>query len=478
MRVKNYGEALPLYASLTQQFPYGALLFEFGSAAVGSGDFELGHRIWQTLLNREPDNASLLWPLAEEYGKLSMFSKANAIYAKATALEPQNLEMQLRMVSYFARTGATEEGRAAVEKCLEIDSKNPWARFLTVHLDRLDKKYDGVEAELRKLLAEAPPIPQLLSGCHLELAFVLDNEERYDEAMQHLVESKKIAALQMPAAAEQKATDEVRLQGLHATKALPRNILTLWAKSFPPPVRAPMPPLAFLCGHIRSGTTLLERIFDAHPLIAAFDELLAFQTIVPLVDIGALELPAQTLNFFRTRYLKNLTVEAGVPDGKTLFDKNPAATAALPALLRTFPEMRVLIALRDPRDIMISSFFMKPLHYIHLSLESMARHYSASMDAWLAVRQWEGLNWMQTRYEDVVTNLEHEGRRATQFLGLEWHENQARFYENNRGKSVKNYSEVTKPIYTKAMGRWRAYEKYLAPVLPVLEPYCKEFGYD
>ena len=84
---------------------------------------------------------------------------------------------------------------------------------------------------------------------------------------------------------------------------------------------------------------------------------------------------------------------------------------------------------------------------------------------------------METRYEDVVADLEKEGRHATKFLNLEWHEKQARFYENNQGKQVKNYNEVTKPVYTKAIGRWRAYEKHLAPALPILEPYCKKFGY-
>ena len=70
-------------------------------------------------------------------------------------------------------------------------------------------------------------------------------------------------------------------------------------------------------------------------------------------------------------------------------------------------------------------------------------------------------------------------RRVTQFLGLQWHENQARFHEKNREKPVMstNYNDVTQPVYKRSVGRWQVYEKYLAPVLPVLEPYCKIFGY-
>lgn len=139
--------------------------------------------------------------------------------------------------------------------------------------------------------------------------------------------------------------------------------------------------------------------------------------------------------------------------------------------------MRVLIALRDPRDVMVSSYFIRPVHYMHLSLQALAQHYSNVMDVWLAVRQWQGLAWMETRYEDIVADLEKEGRRVTDFLGLQWHENQARFYESNKQKPTRNFNEVNKPVYTRAVGRWRAYEKHLAPILPVLEPYCKTFGY-
>jgi hypothetical protein len=75
--------------------------------------------------------------------------------------------------------------------------------------------------------------------------------------------------------------------------------------------------------------------------------------------------------------------------------------------------------------------------------------------------------------------MEQEGSRVTKFLGLEWHEHQARFYDYNREKTVlsNNYTNVTQPIYQRSVGRWRSYEKQLAPILPMLEPYCRRFGY-
>jgi len=165
-------------------------------------------------------------------------------------------------------------------------------------------------------------------------------------------------------------------------------------------------------------------------------------------------------------------------------DKNPSPTARLPLWLKVFPELRVLIALRDPRDVVLSCYFQNiPLNAANvnfLSFERLARHYADLMDIWLAVREWEGFAWLEVRYEDTVADLEKEGRRVTEFLGLTWHEDQGRFYEKSRTKQLYSptYQDVTRPVYSRSVARWRAYEKHLAPVLPALEPYCRKFGYE
>jgi Sulfotransferase family len=148
-----------------------------------------------------------------------------------------------------------------------------------------------------------------------------------------------------------------------------------------------------------------------------------------------------------------------------------------------FPEFRVLIALRDPRDVVLSCYFQNiPLNATNvnfLSLERLAKHYADLMDIWLAVRQWEGLRMIETRYEDIVADMAHEGRRVTEFLGLVWHGDQEKFHEKSRLKQLYSptYQDVTRPVYSRSIARWRAYERNLAPILPALESYCRTFGY-
>jgi hypothetical protein len=196
--------------------------------------------------------------------------------------------------------------------------------------------------------------------------------------------------------------------------------------------------------------------------------------------------PAARLNVIRKRYIQAFLSELGgaYKEGQVILDKNPSPTARLRIWLRIFPELRVIIALRDPRDVVISCFFQNiPVNAANsnfLSLERTATHYSNLMDVWLAVRQWEGFSWIETRYEDTVANLEQEGRRVTEFLGINWHENQARFYDKDKQKKVfsPTYHDASQPIYKRSVARWSAYEKYLAPVMPVLAPYCRTFGYE
>ena len=89
----------------------------------------------------------------------------------------------------------------------------------------------------------------------------------------------------------------------------------------------------------------------------------------------------------------------------------------MPLWLKVFPELRVLIALRDPRDVVLSCYFQNiPLNATNvnfLSFERLAKHYADLMDIWLAVREWEGFAWLEVRYEDTVAHLEKEGRRVT-----------------------------------------------------------------
>jgi hypothetical protein len=187
---------------------------------------------------------------------------------------------------------------------------------------------------------------------------------------------------------------------------------------------------------------------------------------------------------FQQRYFKSLLRENFErPEFRMFLDKNPSPTAWLHLWLRLFPDLKVIIALRDPRDVIVSCFFqnlrLNATNANFLSLERTATHYADLMDVWLRMRDLGGFDWIETRYEDTVASLETEGRRVTEFLGLSWHPQQAAYHETSRKKFVfsPTYNEATRPVYKTAVGRWKNYADALGPVQERLGKYCRIFNY-
>jgi tetratricopeptide (TPR) repeat protein len=481
----EFGRALAQYERLTRQWPGEAVVWaEYGNAASGAGQIDLADRTWQRALGLAPANADLVGMIGHQYQGMRWPEKALACFAQAAAADPRAINPRISRAVLCEKSHRLEEARAAVEECLAIDPKDDQARYFSAVLDRREGQLEAAEGRIRTLIASEPRHPYVRYACRYELAQILDREGRCDEAMGLLVEAKQIVRGLTDTEALLRGYDQGAESARRFTRSLPKTILRTWAEYFPQVKREAIPRLAFLGGHPRSGTTLLEQVLDAHAGVAALDEPTAFLDVLQPEFHKSKELSSARLNTLRRLYTQALMREAGpAGTGKLLLDKNPSPTVRLPLWLKVFPELRVLVALRDPRDVVLSCYFQNiPLNATNvnfLSFERVARHYADLMDIWLAVREWEGFTWLEVRYEDTVADLEKEGRRVTEFLGLAWHEEQARFYEKSRSKQLYSptYQDVTRPVYSRSVGRWRAYEKHLAPILSALEPYCRTFGY-
>ena len=321
----------------------------------------------------------------------------------------------------------------------------------------------------------------------------MDELGQYAEALRWLHDAKTLILQFADIALLQREYDHAEIQRRRLLASLTPEMIRIWQQQALPgdfPFR-----MAFLGGHPRSGTTLLEQILDAHPGLLAFDEPMAFNRHIS----GSLSLPggsgksqADSLHALkpariqaaRTGYLRSLLHEAsGEPKAEVLLDKNPSLTALLPHWLRVFPQLKVIIALRDPRDVVLSCYFLNLVlnatNVNFLSLERTAKHYADLMDTWLRMRELGGFDWREIRYEDIVRQPEAEGTKATGFLGLSWQTGQGRFYETARQKVLfaPTYHEVRQPVYGRAVGRWKNYASALEPLQAKLTPYCQAFGY-
>ena len=82
--------------------------------------------------------------------------------------------------------------------------------------------------------------------------------------------------------------------------------------------------------------------------------------------------------------------------------------------------------------------------------------------------------------ESIVDDFESEVTRLVGFLGAEWDSVVLDYAEHARRREriiTPSYSQVTEPLYSRAKFRWRKYREPLAPVMPKLEEYAHQFGY-
>jgi Flp pilus assembly protein TadD len=319
------------------------------------------------------------------------------------------------------------------------------------------------------------------------LARSLDALKRHDEAFAALTEAhaSQVAFLKMTApmaVARGAPTLEIARWGCD-----PADIAQWDDTGAPSAQDSPI----FVVAFPRSGTTLLEQTLDAHPRLRSMDEQPIVQNALDDIVAAGVKYPeelgklsASQLQTIRARYFERAAARVKIAPGQRLVDKNPLNMLRLPVIRRLFPEAAIVLAIRHPCDVLVSCFmqhFRAP-HFVMLcsDLQTLATGYRRSFDFWYEQSALLKPNVLELRYETFVADFEREVRAMAEFLKLPWHDGMLAPAEHARAKgfiSTPSYSQVVQPVNRKAVGRWRAYQQHLAPVIPRLQPYLQRWDY-
>ena len=102
-------------------------------------------------------------------------------------------------------------------------------------------------------------------------------------------------------------------------------------------------------------------------------------------------------------------------------DKNPSYNLDDSAHAPIFPETRLIVALRDPRDVVLSCYLRYlPLNAVSvrfLDVERTAERYALDMSAWLKFRELIDVPWCEIRYEDTVADAGRPGAQGAGHVG-------------------------------------------------------------
>ncbi len=487
----RYADAFCLLDEAIRREPNNVQAY-IGTARAYADKFEfaLMERTLDQLRRRAPRHPGVQHYIGETYALLKLPERAIASYELAAQLSGAGPPTWMELASLYERAHRLDEAEDLIERTVRSGYDLALVSLVRGRIQRRQKRLEAAETTFRTLIARVPEGSQWACEAWSELALMKDGQCDFDGAIEAIEHCKRA---QRSRDAQHWAASEIVHDCMKELIAgIGRDDFSRWRDD-----AATLPPkrTALLTGFPRSGTTLLEQVLDSHPDVASSEErefigkelFLAMRfghPITPLID-ALNELQPKEIDFQRQRYFQAMEYLLGEPiDDRMHLDKNPAYNLTIPLVLRFLPETRLIVALRDPRDVVLSCYLRYlPLNAVSvrfLDIRRTADRYVLDMGTWLKLRELISVPWCQIRYEDTVTDLEGTARRALETLGLPWAD-QVLDYRHRvldaKHISSPSYEAVAQPIYTRAIGRWRNYERLLDPILEKLDPFVREFGY-
>jgi tetratricopeptide (TPR) repeat protein len=494
---RRFDEAIWYYERALARDPHNpVLLVDVARAYALRFRYADAEKLVDLANSLHPSDAYLQLMLGRSYVQIQQFDRAIVCYRRALELAPASPERpqtMLELAKMHERLHDLDAAKKCAEEALSISPGFEKARYVLANIERRSGNLALAESLWRRLIDEKRAPPGVIADSWYELASLYDKAGRFEEAFDALTRAKQIFS--RAAGPHLEDAEEIARIGGKTFSSITAEHCQRWSAaggSLKPLGRG----LALLTSHPRSGTTLLEQVLDSHPQAISADELQIMPELV-YMPLGRKAATSQSVvealdattdddrEQFRQAYWKGMEGALRQPiGGRLLIDKNPELTNLLPLVARIFPDMRILFAVRDPRDVIVSCFSQRlPLNAVsvhYLTLEGAAKKYARTMHSWLKIRDMLRNAWLEVRYEDTVADIERQAHNTLDFLGLPWDDAVLKYDRRAAQKHVHSptYEAVTKPVYSTSINRWRNYESQLEPCMEILRPYVEAFGYE
>jgi tetratricopeptide (TPR) repeat protein len=440
---------------------------------------------WQAWLPLDPPEQLLLAHLLMTIGDAR---DAHDVLLELLQRHPMHVKGRLQLAALDERMNELDRSEALLADTLGRNpSLDEGSRLEVAHLRATLAARRGNHADARTILEAAGPRTPLDYAHWFLLADVQDKLGDAQAAMQSLAvaHARQVEDL-TPLAPECFARGATIMP--NAAKRISPEEYARW-----PVLTAPVAQQSpvFIVGFPRSGTTLLEQMLDAHPGLQSMDERPFFTILANELAGHGVSVPKELYRLdqrdcdeLRKRYLGLVTDKIRRRWDARLVDKNPLNMLALPLILRLYPKGKIILALRHPCDVVLSNYMQNyrscTLASACSTLERTARAYVATFEAFLRDVDLLKPDLLVSRYEELVDDPTRQAQRYADFLGLDDSSPMLRYDQHAREKgfiATPSYTEVIQPVSRRRMDRWRRYQREFEPILPILEPMLRHWGY-
>ena len=442
-----------------------------------------------------PDYAAawmLLGSLLHEGGRHAESVRA---YKRVTELEPQNASGWIGLANAHAFAGDTEQARETYLRAVALNPKAPGAQMGLGHVLKTLGDQAGSLRAYRAAIAAKPDFGEvywsmanlkvfrfedaevdameeqlkrddLTDSAEIHFRFALGKawEDRgdYDRAWHYYDSGNQKQRKQV-------FNDPVMIEQRHdqIIEVFDREFLERNAGSGD---ESPAP--IFIVGLPRSGSTLIEQILASHSQVEGTQELPTLTHLVSSIGryrrdskqypYAVRDLKPKNFRAYGRQYLEEAATYR-FTDKPYFTDKLPNNFSHVGLIHLILPNAKIINARRHPFDSCLGAYkqlFGKGQHFTYdmMELAEYYRKYHETMQHWHRVLPGKVLD---VHYEETVTDLETQVRRILAHCGLPFEEACLHFHETARAVRTASSEQVRQPIYTRALGYWRHYEKHL-----------------
>ena len=417
------------------------------------------------------------------------------ILRRVTVIEPRNPAGWTALANAYSHSGDVELSREAYERAVALDARLPGAQMGLGHVLKTLGDQPGALRAYRAAIAAKPDFgevywsmanlkvfrfedaeiaameEQLTRGdladspeIHFRFALAKAHEDKgdYDRAWQYYDTGNR---KQRQLVFHDPVAFEVRHDEI--IEVFDREFLEQHAgQGFES--AAPI----FIVGLPRSGSTLIEQILASHSQVEGTQELPTLSRLAASIGryrrdqkqypYTVRDLRGKEFRAYGRQYVEEAS-KYRATDKAHFTDKLPNNFSHVGLIHLILPNAKIINARRHPFDSCLGAYKQlfgkgQDFTYDMIELAVYYRKYHETMQHWHRVLPGKVLD---VHYEETVTDLETQVRRILAHCGLPFEEACVRFHETERAVKTASSEQVRQPIYTRALGYWRHYEKHL-----------------
>jgi tetratricopeptide (TPR) repeat protein len=444
-----------------------------GNVLLRQGHAERAIAHYRKAIASKPDYADAHGNLGNALLELNRLDESIEQNLLAIQIKPTRSGSHNNLGVAYQALGRFDEATAAFERALELSPDDA-----PVHLNLANMKAfkpdDRRLPALQRLVGDIDQLDQEKQiAAHFAIGKALADLRDYDAAFRHLQAGNVL---------KRTTFDYDEAQRLAAMKNIAHRFTPeLFAAHAGHGDKSSSP--IFIVGMPRSGTTLLEQVLASHSQVFGAGELETFKNAIGQCATslartrGAAPAYPDLVASLSSEHIAELgrmytaQVSALAPEAPRTVDKMPLNFMFVGLIHLALPNAKIIHIKRNPLDNCVSCYSLlftgsQPFAY---DLEELGRYY----------RGYEGVmaHWHQVlppgvmidvEYEALVEDLEDESRRVLEHCGLAWEDGCRNFQDTKRPVRTASLMQVREPLYRRAVGSWRRYERHLGPLQAAL----------